>query len=170
MRVADHPDVKHADSCHSQPNTQPWPMEKLKARAPEIGRAFGPFFQEFMKQGALSVKQKELIAVGIAVAIHCEPCVDAHVEKCLKAGAAGPEIMEAAGVGVLMGGGPAYMYSALVAAAMQARGQPTGHFRRSPLHDVTRMIRDACRSLRVLPDAVQNVHAPRGRTWGSRSK
>lgn len=98
----------------------PWPMDKLKARAPEIGRAFAPFFQGLMKEGALSVKQKELIAVGIAVAAHCEPCIGSHVEKCLKAGASATEIMEAAGVGVLMGGGPAYMYSAaLVAAALE---------------------------------------------------
>jgi AhpD family alkylhydroperoxidase len=71
-----------------------------------------------MKEGSLSVKQKELIALGIAVAVHCSPCIDSHVEKCLKAGATDTEIMEAAGVGVLMGGGPAYMYSALVAAAL----------------------------------------------------
>jgi AhpD family alkylhydroperoxidase len=75
-----------------------------------------------------SVRQRELIALGIAVAIHCEPCIEAHVEKCLKAGATGQEIMEAAGVGVLMGGGPAYMYSALAAAALERleQGGATG--------------------------------------------
>jgi AhpD family alkylhydroperoxidase len=99
-------------------------MDRLKARAPEVGRAFGPFFQGLMKEGALSAKQKELIAIGIAVAVHCEPCIDAHVEKCLKAGATGPEIMEAAGVGVLMGGGPAYMYSALASAALDRLERP----------------------------------------------
>ncbi len=106
-----------------QNENHPWPMDQLKARSPQIGGAFGPFFQGLMKEGTLSVKQKELIALGIAVAVHCEPCIDAHVEKCLKAGAAGPEIMDAAGVGVLMGGGPAYMYSALVAAALNRQEQ-----------------------------------------------
>jgi AhpD family alkylhydroperoxidase len=74
---------------------------------------------------ALPVKQKQLIALGIAVAVHCEPCIESHVEKCLKAGAAGPEIMEAAGVGVLMGGGPAYMYSAVVAGTGPDGAKPT---------------------------------------------
>jgi len=94
-------------------------MNALKARAPEIAKAFGPFFHAMMKDGALPVKQKELIAVGIAVAVRCEGCIDAHVEKCLKAGASGAEIMEAAGVAVLMGGGPAYTYAASAAAALE---------------------------------------------------
>ena len=72
-----------------------WPsrMNAMKA-APggaDIGRAFGPFFQGLMKdttaEGGLSVKHKELIALGIGIASRCEPCIYAHVEKCLKAGA-----------------------------------------------------------------------------------
>lgn len=97
-----------------------WPteMNAAKQRAPEIGKAFGPFFQGLMKEGALSVKHKELIAVGIAVATRCQPCIYSHVEKSLKAGATGAEIMEAAGVAVMMGGGPAYVYAPVVAAAL----------------------------------------------------
>lgn len=97
-----------------------WPthMNAMKAKAPEIGKAFGGMFQALMKDGNLSVKQKELIAVGIAVAIHCEPCIYTHVDKCLKHGATPAEIMEAAGVGVVMGGGPAYTYATIVSAAL----------------------------------------------------
>ena len=69
-----------------------WPatMNTAKERGPDIGRAFGAFFQGLMKdggEGGLSVKHKELIALGIGVAVRCEPCIYAHVEKCLKAGA-----------------------------------------------------------------------------------
>jgi AhpD family alkylhydroperoxidase len=98
-----------------------WPQEMnaAKQRSPEIGKAFGPFFQGLMKEGALSVKHKELIAVGIAVATRCQPCIYSHVEKSLKAGATGAEIMEAAGVAVMMGGGPAYVYVPVVAAALE---------------------------------------------------
>ena len=69
----------------------------MKARAPKIGKAFGQMFQALMKDGALSVKQKELIALGIGVAVRCEPCIYLHVEKSLHAGATSAEIMEAAG-------------------------------------------------------------------------
>ncbi len=81
----------------------------------EIAKAFGPLFQSLMKEGALSVKQKELIALGVAVAVKCEPCITAHTEKCLAAGATKAELMEAAGVAVVMGGGPAYTHAPIVA-------------------------------------------------------
>jgi AhpD family alkylhydroperoxidase len=98
-----------------------WPqtMRAMKERAPDIGRAFGGFFQALMKPGALESKQKELIALGIGVASRCEACIFAHVEKCLKAGATAEEIMEAAGVAVMMGGGPVYTYAPAVAAALE---------------------------------------------------
>lgn len=104
-----------------------WPakMNAMKAMpgGVEIGKAFGPFFQGLMKdatsEGGLSVKQKELIALGIGVASRCEPCIYAHVEKCLKAGAMPREVMDAAGVAVMMGGGPVYTYTTVVAAALE---------------------------------------------------
>ena len=85
----------------------------------EIGKAFSGFFQGLMKDGALNVKQKELIALGVGVYARCEPCIYSHVEKCLKAGATPAEIMEAAGVAVMMGGGPVYTYTPVVAAALE---------------------------------------------------
>jgi len=104
-----------------------WPakMNAMKAMpgGVEVGKAFGPFFQGLMKDatsdGGLSVKQKELIALGIGVASRCEPCIYAHVEKCLKAGAMPREVMDAAGVAVMMGGGPVYTYTTVVAAALE---------------------------------------------------
>jgi AhpD family alkylhydroperoxidase len=103
----------------------PQPSNELLALSPQLGRAFGQFFQELMRDGALTTRQKELIALGIGVAVHCPPCIDAHVEKALKAGASEDEIMEAAGVAVVMGGGPAYTSARLAAAALRrsaARG------------------------------------------------
>jgi 4-carboxymuconolactone decarboxylase len=98
-----------------------WPaeMNATKAMAPDIGKAFSPFFQTLMKEGALDVKTKELIALGIAVAGRCQPCIYSHVEKCLKHGASGAQVMEAAGVAVMMGGGPSYTYTPVVAAAIE---------------------------------------------------
>lgn len=98
-----------------------WPivMGAMRARAPEIPKAFGPFFQAMMREGALSAKHKELIALAIGVATHCEPCIYAHAEKCLKAGATPEEMMEAAGVAVMMGGGPAYTHVGVLSAAIE---------------------------------------------------
>ncbi|MBZ0300131.1 MAG: carboxymuconolactone decarboxylase family protein [Anaerolineae bacterium] len=60
--------------------------------------------------GALSSQCKELIALGIAIAVHCDGCIAFHVHDALQAGATRDEITEAIGVAVLMGGGPSVMY------------------------------------------------------------
>ena len=59
----------------------------------------------------LNSKTKELIALAIAVAIHCEPCIAYHVHDAIYAGASRAEVVEALGVAIMMGGGPAVMYA-----------------------------------------------------------
>lgn len=83
-------------------------MGAMKTAAPDIARSFAGLFQGLMKDGALTVRDKELIALGIGIATRCEPCIYSHVEKCLKAGASPEQVREVAGVAVMMGGGPVY--------------------------------------------------------------
>jgi AhpD family alkylhydroperoxidase len=94
-------------------------MAGMKQRAPDIAKGFGAMFATLMKPGALSAREKELIALGIGVADRCEPCIWSHVEKCLKAGATPEQILEAAGVAVVMQGGPAYTYVPKVIEAIE---------------------------------------------------
>jgi len=70
--------------------------------------------KECVKDGVLSNKIKELIAVGIAVTIKCKYCIRFHVAEAIKAGANRAEILEAAGVSIFMGGGPAVTFAASV--------------------------------------------------------
>ncbi|MGE0480838.1 MAG: carboxymuconolactone decarboxylase family protein [Phycisphaerae bacterium] len=89
-----------------------WPeaIAAMKQAAPDIGRAFGGMFQKLMGEGALSVREKELLALAIGTALRCEPCIYAHLEKALHAGATREQILELAGVVVMMQGGPGYVY------------------------------------------------------------
>jgi|SRR5579883_2281986 AhpD family alkylhydroperoxidase len=84
--------------------------QKMKEQTPDIARAFGGFYQTMMKEGALSVREKELIALAIGLAMRCSPCIHLHVQGCLKAGATREQVLEAAGVAVMMQGGPAFTY------------------------------------------------------------
>jgi len=61
--------------------------------------------------GALDVKTKELISVGIGAYNRCEYCIVFHVYKALEAGATREEILEAAMVSVAFGGGPTMAYT-----------------------------------------------------------
>lgn len=98
-------------------------LEKMKGDLPDMVKGFGTLFQNVMKDGALGTKEKELIALGIAVAQRCGPCINLHVQKCLAAGAAREEILEASGVAVMMQGGPAYTHIPLVLDALEALGK-----------------------------------------------
>jgi len=85
-------------------------QQRVKESAPNIARGFGGMFQAVMKEGALTVREKELIALAIGLAVRCVPCINLHVEKCLKAGASREQILEAAGVSVMMQGGPSFTH------------------------------------------------------------
>jgi AhpD family alkylhydroperoxidase len=73
--------------------------------------AFGQLHKAAVNEAALSLKVKELIALAIAVSARCEGCIAFHTHDALRAGASRPEILEALGVAILMGGGPSAMYA-----------------------------------------------------------
>lgn len=72
--------------------------------------AFMQLHHAAMAKGALDSKHKELIALGIAICARCEGCIARHVADALRAGATREEIVEAIGVAISMGGGPATVY------------------------------------------------------------
>ena len=83
---------------------------KLQQEQPEEIKAFLNFMTSVEKEGKLSVKEKELVNVALAVAAQCEWCIALHTKGALDAGASREEILEAAMQAVLMHGGPALMY------------------------------------------------------------
>lgn len=62
------------------------------------------------KEGVLSVKMKELIALAIAITVRCDGCVGHHAKLVFQAGATEDEVVETIGVAQLMGGGPSTVY------------------------------------------------------------
>lgn len=84
---------------------------RLRKDLPEVMQGFADLHGASTKDGALGAKTKELIALGIAIASLCDDCIAFHVQGALKAGASRDEVLEAIGVAVFMGGGPATMYA-----------------------------------------------------------
>jgi AhpD family alkylhydroperoxidase len=95
-------------------------VTKMKEQIPDTINGFGSLFGKVMKDGALSLREKELVAIGIGVAQQCAPCIKAHTKKCLEAGATKEQILEAASVAVMMSGGPAYMHIPVVMDTLEA--------------------------------------------------
>jgi AhpD family alkylhydroperoxidase len=74
------------------------PYRFTESVSEELSVAFKNLAIEIMKDGALSSKEKSIIALACAVAIKCEHCVKAHKKKALEAGATMDELLEAAAV------------------------------------------------------------------------
>jgi AhpD family alkylhydroperoxidase len=80
---------------------------KLLAANSPVYQAFLEMERAAFANGALTKKQKELIAVGISVKSDCESCMQWHIDQAAAAGATMREVLEAVEVGIEMGGGPA---------------------------------------------------------------
>jgi AhpD family alkylhydroperoxidase len=94
-------------------------MGQLAEGQPAPMKAFGDLHDAVAEPGALDFKTKELIALAIAVFARCDGCIAYHTHDALSAGASREEIMEALGVAVLMGGGPAVIYATHVVEALR---------------------------------------------------
>ncbi len=76
-------------------------------KMPEIAHHFNAFTEACFKEGALSQKDKQLIALGVSIYSQDEYCIIYHTKGCLDQGASEEEILEAIGVTAAFGGGAA---------------------------------------------------------------
>jgi AhpD family alkylhydroperoxidase len=98
-------------------------MNKL---IPQTAAAFGDLSKVAKDSPYLSVKEKEYVALGIAIAQRCEPCINFHVEALMKAGATREELGDVLSMCIQMGGGPALMYAAHALACWDELATPAG--------------------------------------------
>jgi AhpD family alkylhydroperoxidase len=100
-------------------------LRKLRADIPDTMKGFDAMAGAALHDGALSEKTKELIALALGVASHCDGCLGFHAKALARLGATRPEVEEALGVAIYMGGGPALMYAADALAAFEEFAAPT---------------------------------------------
>ncbi len=63
------------------------------------------------KDGGISKKHKELMALSISIVTKCEPCIEWHTEQALLNDAIDSDFFETIDVAIEMGGGPAGAYA-----------------------------------------------------------
>lgn len=93
--------------------------EKRASLAPKAAEAFRNFNEAVFKEGALSEKTKELIAVAVAHVTQCPYCIQGHTAKAIRKGASQEEIMEAIWVASEMRAGAAYAHAAIAIQEME---------------------------------------------------
>ena len=87
-------------------------LATLRADVPDVMKAFNALAEAACRDGALDRKTKELIALALGVAAHCDACIGFHAKALAKLGATTAEIEEVLAMAVYMGGGPSLMYAA----------------------------------------------------------
>ncbi len=87
-------------------------LAKLRKEIPDVMNAFSSLAQSATKDGALDKKTKELIALALGIAGHCDGCIGFHVQTLIKLGVTREEFLEMLSMAIYMGGGPSLMYAA----------------------------------------------------------
>jgi AhpD family alkylhydroperoxidase len=84
----------------------------LRQASPDAMKAFGALSVAGTAPGVIDSKTKELMALAIGVAVHCDGCVAYHTKMAHQHGASREEVAETAALAIYMGGGPAAVYGA----------------------------------------------------------
>ena len=71
----------------------------------QMGDKFFDYYGEVFKEGALSAREKSLIALAVSHAIQCPYCIDAYTSGSLAKGADEEQMMEAVHVAAAIRGG-----------------------------------------------------------------
>jgi alkylhydroperoxidase/carboxymuconolactone decarboxylase family protein len=78
---------------------------KISEFQKELGEKFFDYYSSVFQDGALTKREKSLIALAVAHAIQCPYCIDAYTTDTLKLGCDEEELMEAVHVaGAIRGG------------------------------------------------------------------
>jgi len=86
-------------------------LRNLRTGASEVMKAFSGIAQAALAPKALETKTKELIALAVAVAVHCDDCIAFHAKAAVDQGATRDEVLETLGMAIYMGAGPSAMYA-----------------------------------------------------------
>ena len=101
-------------------------LRTLHGGALEVMKAFTGLAQAALAPKALDGKTKELVALGIAVAIRCDDCIGFHVKAAMEQGASREEVSETLGMAIYMGAGPSVMYASHAIDAFEQFSKPVG--------------------------------------------
>ncbi|HQX44785.1 MAG: carboxymuconolactone decarboxylase family protein [Saprospiraceae bacterium] len=77
---------------------------------PKLAKMFFDYYGEVFKEGALTSREKSLIALAVAHAIQCPYCIDAYSVDTLEKGCDEAQIMEAVHVAAAIRGGASLVH------------------------------------------------------------
>ena len=96
-----------ADYYHSDHLTQ---FETIAEGNKDLAAKFFDWYGSVFRDGALSEREKALIALAVAHAVQCPYCIDAYSKTCLEKGADLDQMTEAVHVAAAIRGGASLVH------------------------------------------------------------
>ena len=78
--------------------------------APELAQKFFDYYNAVFAEGALTAREKALIALAVAHTVQCPYCIDAFTQSCLEKGSNVAEMTEAVHVVTAIRGGASLVH------------------------------------------------------------
>jgi len=83
---------------------------EIGEEAPDLAKKFFDYYGAVFAEGALSEREKALIALAVAHAVQCPYCIDAYTQACLEKGSNLKEMTEAVHVSAAIRGGASLVH------------------------------------------------------------
>ena len=77
---------------------------------PELAKKFFDYYNSVFEEGALTSREKALIALAVSHTIQCPYCIDAHTVACLEKGVDEAQMMESVHVAASIRGGASLVH------------------------------------------------------------
>ena len=77
---------------------------------PDLAKKFFEYYGEVFKEGALTAREKSLIALAVAHTVQCPYCIDAYTTDTLEKGITETQMMEAIHVASAIRGGASLVH------------------------------------------------------------
>jgi alkylhydroperoxidase/carboxymuconolactone decarboxylase family protein len=90
--------------------------------APELAEAFFSWYGKVFAEGALTAREKALIALAVSHAVQCPYCIHAYTEECLQKGSDAEEMTEAVHVAAAIRGGASLVHGVQMRNHLQRLG------------------------------------------------
>ena len=79
-------------------------------KAPELAETFFGYYNAVFEEGALTAREKSLIALAVAHTVQCPYCIDAYTNDCLNKGVTEEQMTEAVHVAAAIRGGASLVH------------------------------------------------------------
>lgn len=95
---------------------------EIGEHAPELAEKFFAWYGAVFQDGALTAREKSLIALGVAHAVQCPYCIEAYTKDSLEKGCDPEQLTEAVHVASAIKGGAALVHGVQMRNVVQKLG------------------------------------------------